>query len=421
MREDNLTNYAFHLTFQRWTLEEALSLIDGLEPLNGGDEEDLKVLMHLKKIRNKDFRYKKAIKDIKNGELKGVCEIINEPYIPININSNVKEQYFVEPKAFVKWCENESYHIEPELVKYFDCNYYLKKKPLFFNEFVNLLCSKELPLPHELKEKVFAKKETHEVAKVVKECISGKWESADKTKVMIEFFKVYLFVEKCRGRKLEFNREILANIVVFQDKEQNKMKNLMKSSKELDLSKCRRFLLKNNCTLTEGINFLIYKEVCPEQLFNNRQLALIPILGNRIDKNEIERLFFADMDKGKIEVIENSRNPYEYSVEPKKFTKWAIKNKFIDKNHELTIAYRERYRNKIKTSDINQKCLEWLLEECKKSPSKPPKNKMPSPYKTGSMFEDAQEKFPNIGKREFERTWKKATTNCPNWNKSGRK
>ena len=127
--------------------------------------------------------YKKALEDIKRNNLRARLEF-EEPNFELHdggmdgatrnflrdeyhkiIQENNAEQasnILVEPRDFIKWCNENGIHVNPELNKFFNYDYWLiHRKYWGFHEAVMIILSKDVPpLPHEI-ENVFEKDDEH--------------------------------------------------------------------------------------------------------------------------------------------------------------------------------------------------------------------------------------------------------------------
>ncbi len=157
---DNL-NFEEFLKCKEWSLDTAISLINGKKP-NCPNNIEYKHLGKKILVTNKDkLSYKKAIESISNNTLKAVArnyELIGSVKVFYEL-----EMYFVKPRDFIEWCTVdtiESYNIEwrhknqnnvvPELLQYFNYQYWINRKYWNFDETIMILLSTESPFPHEI-------------------------------------------------------------------------------------------------------------------------------------------------------------------------------------------------------------------------------------------------------------------------------
>jgi hypothetical protein len=125
-------SYESYLEQETWSLKEAVKLVTG-------------VLDNPESTRT----YKKALEAIKNKTLEAkVCE---EDF-----------EYHIKPYNFIKWCNEGQIHVDPELNKFFNYDYWLMHRKYWsFHEAVMIILSKDVPpLPHEI-ENVFEKDDEH--------------------------------------------------------------------------------------------------------------------------------------------------------------------------------------------------------------------------------------------------------------------
>ncbi len=151
MSEKESLNYETFLDLTEWSLDFAISLIRGDNPMNPARDESGKVLMQNKGGRT----WKIAEADIKNGCLGAVRKTkFEEPdFQEFFFDYEYSEEtYFVIPKDFVRWCNENGMVVEPELNQYFDYRYWISKKYWKFDEAVMVILSENVPpLPKEIK------------------------------------------------------------------------------------------------------------------------------------------------------------------------------------------------------------------------------------------------------------------------------
>ncbi len=151
MSEKESLNYETFLDLTEWSLDFAISLIRGDNPMNPARDESGKVLMQNKGGRT----WKIAEADIKNGCLGAVRKTkFEEPdFQEFFFDYEYSEEtYFVIPKDFVRWCNENGMVVEPELNQYFDYRYWISKKYWKFDEAVMVILSDNIPpLPKEIK------------------------------------------------------------------------------------------------------------------------------------------------------------------------------------------------------------------------------------------------------------------------------
>jgi hypothetical protein len=159
------------LKLREWPLDFAISLIFGDNPLNPPRNEFGKIL-----IQNQNSRtWKLADADIKRGFLAAVKKTKLDEFDFRSLFCDYEtdfqqlfygyecgiETYFVAPREFMKWCNENGIDVYPELNEYFNYGYWLSKEYWKFDEAVMLILSEKIPpLPHEI-ENVFEIDDEH--------------------------------------------------------------------------------------------------------------------------------------------------------------------------------------------------------------------------------------------------------------------
>ena len=164
-------NYEEFLKHEEWSLDTAISLINGEQPIYPNNlereyEADIWRLGSHKNMFGREIpitnlnnrSYSKSVVDIKEKKLEAYTrkfEVINN--VKIFFESE-QEMYFVKPKYFIKWCNEKQISVNPELNKFFNYDYWLiHRKYWNFHEAVMVILSKNTPpFPHEI-ENVFEK------------------------------------------------------------------------------------------------------------------------------------------------------------------------------------------------------------------------------------------------------------------------
>jgi hypothetical protein len=346
-------NYLSWIKKTSWSLDEAISLINGEEPSD--------------KYKN-SRTYNIAIKAIKKRELKINVKNNNLPEADFLIKNQLYSVMPLNPRTFLEWAVRADINIHQLLKQFTNYDYWInkaiKKDGWSFNETIMLLESSVCPFPHEVEKNVFESKDTYNLAMKIKGAIKSsdffavdaEDEYNDGTIFILPGY-LYTWLEK-------EGIDIPNGLKSFCESEKERLKRVDLKAEGTKASKAtfNRFMSFESWTVAEGIWLLL--GIDPSKFDDSISFEL----GSQYD--HIEEIFYRSYRAGNIDLINNDECSQFMSedthaldkalnlsvkglVRPHKFIEWCLQGKVPIKDNVKEV-FVEHIGNEDKALEIEE-------------------------------------------------------------------